>query len=99
MERPRSKGAKWTNKHIAADEKIEELKLETYEARRDRWNGYDAAEYSRVIDRYAFPYLARLLLHQQHSYPWQRCPGECPDNHMEASVHTDDLMRFSHLRG
>ncbi|EIE20936.1 hypothetical protein COCSUDRAFT_30554 [Coccomyxa subellipsoidea C-169] len=52
MERPRSKGAKWTSKHIAADEKVEDISLETYEARRDRWNGYDASEYTRVMDRY-----------------------------------------------
>ena len=50
VERPRSKGARWTNKHIAADEKVEDIQLKTYEARRDRWNGYDASEYSRVVD-------------------------------------------------
>ena len=53
MERPRAKGAKWTNKHIAPDEKVEDIQLETYEARRDRWNGYDAAEYARVMERCA----------------------------------------------
>ena len=53
MDRPRQKGAKWTNKHIAADEKVEDIKLETYEARRDRWNGYEASEYSRIMDRYS----------------------------------------------
>ncbi len=53
MERPRSKGAKWTGKHIAPDEKVENIMLETYEARRDRWNGYEAAEYARVVDRWA----------------------------------------------
>ncbi|CAL5219695.1 g1583 [Coccomyxa viridis] len=52
MERPRQKGAKWTNKHIAPDEKVEDIKLETYEARRDRWNGYEASDYSRIMDRY-----------------------------------------------
>lgn len=51
VERPRQKGAKWTNKHIAADEKIEDIRLETFEARRDRWNGYEASEYSRIMDR------------------------------------------------
>ena len=56
MERPRQKGAKWTNKHIAPDEKIEDIKLETYEARRDRWNGYEASEYSRIMDRYSQPF-------------------------------------------
>eukprot|EP00232_Nephroselmis_pyriformis_P017613 CAMPEP_0182876844 /NCGR_PEP_ID=MMETSP0034_2-20130328/14386_1 /TAXON_ID=156128 /ORGANISM="Nephroselmis pyriformis, Strain CCMP717" /LENGTH=187 /DNA_ID=CAMNT_0025009655 /DNA_START=31 /DNA_END=591 /DNA_ORIENTATION=- len=51
VERPRTKGAKWTNKHIAADEKVETVKLD-FDGKRDRWNGYDAAEYSKVIDKY-----------------------------------------------
>ena len=44
-------GARWTQKHIAADEKIQDLKLEGFEARRDRWNGYDTTDYARVVDR------------------------------------------------
>lgn len=51
MERPRKKGAKWTNMHIAPDEKIETFELD-YDGKRDRWNGYDAASYARVIERY-----------------------------------------------
>lgn len=51
VERPRMKGAKWTNMHIAPDEKIETFELD-YDGKRDRWNGYDAATYSRVIERY-----------------------------------------------
>lgn len=51
MERPRAKGAKFTNKHIAADEKIEDIALETFDAKRDRWNGYDAEQYKNVMDR------------------------------------------------
>ncbi|XP_050239354.1 pre-mRNA-splicing factor SLU7-like isoform X2 [Quercus robur] len=51
MERPRKKGAKWTNMHIAPDEKIETFELD-YDGKRDRWNGYDAATYARVIERY-----------------------------------------------
>ncbi|KAJ8765184.1 hypothetical protein K2173_011444 [Erythroxylum novogranatense] len=39
-ERPCKIGAKWTNMHIAPDEKIE------------TWNGYDASLYACVIDRY-----------------------------------------------
>jgi pre-mRNA-processing factor SLU7 len=45
------KGAKWTNMHIAPDEKIEMFELD-YDGKRDRWNGYDAAAYSWVIERY-----------------------------------------------
>lgn len=51
MERPRKKGAKWTNMHIAPDEKIETFELD-YDGKRDRWNGYDAATYARIIERY-----------------------------------------------
>nr|KYP34643.1 Pre-mRNA-splicing factor SLU7 [Cajanus cajan] len=49
MERPRRVGAKWTNKHIAPDEKIETFELD-YDGKRDRWNGYDASTYARVIE-------------------------------------------------
>lgn len=48
LERPRSKGAKWTGKNIAADDKVEEIVLPNYESKRDRWNGYDPKEYSKV---------------------------------------------------
>ncbi|KAG6543194.1 hypothetical protein Mapa_015444 [Marchantia paleacea] len=51
MERPRKVGAKWTNKRIAADEKVEYFELD-YDGKRDRWNGYDPATYARVIDSY-----------------------------------------------
>ncbi|KAF5741900.1 pre-mRNA-splicing factor SLU7 [Tripterygium wilfordii] len=51
MERPRKKGAKWTSMHIAPDEKIESFELD-YDGKRDRWNGYDASTYARVIERY-----------------------------------------------
>ena len=52
--------------HIAPDEKIQDLKLEGFDARRDRWNGYDTAEYVRVVDRRAlclctWPLLCALL--------------------------------------
>ncbi|XP_019189190.1 PREDICTED: pre-mRNA-splicing factor SLU7-like [Ipomoea nil] len=51
MERPRKLGAKWTGKSIAPDEKVEQFELD-YDGKRDRWNGYDAASYVHVVDRY-----------------------------------------------
>lgn len=51
MERPRKVGAKFTGKYIAADEKVENIKFEGFEASRDRWNGYNPSEYSKIIDR------------------------------------------------
>ena len=52
MERPRSKGARFTNKNIAADEKVEDIDLVTYDAKRDRWNGYNADEWTRQAERF-----------------------------------------------
>ena len=50
MDRPRSKGAKWTGKHIAADEKVEDINLSSFDAKRDLWNGYNPDSYTRVVD-------------------------------------------------
>lgn len=52
MERPRKRGAKFTNKDIAPDEVIQEV-ASGYDAKRDRWNGYDPAEHKRVYEEYA----------------------------------------------
>ncbi|KAI9189881.1 mRNA splicing protein [Blastocladiella emersonii ATCC 22665] len=48
MERPRKKGAKWTQAAIQADEVVQQVDL-GFEAKRDRWNGYDAAEHVRLM--------------------------------------------------
>ncbi|PPR86490.1 hypothetical protein GOBAR_AA34202 [Gossypium barbadense] len=58
IERPRKKRAKWTNMHIAPDEKIETFELD-YDGKRDRWNGYDPSTYARVIERYEARYEAK----------------------------------------
>ncbi|PPR81752.1 hypothetical protein GOBAR_AA38963 [Gossypium barbadense] len=51
IERPRKKLAKWTNMHIAPDEKIETFEQD-YDGKCDTWNGYDASTDARVIERY-----------------------------------------------
>lgn len=51
LNRPRAKGAKWTGKNIQADEVVEDVQL-GWDAKRDRWNGYDATEYRTVIEEY-----------------------------------------------
>lgn len=50
--RKRKVGAKFTGKDIKADEVVQEVKL-GYDAKRDRWNGFDAKEYDAVIEAYA----------------------------------------------
>lgn len=50
FERPRKVAAKFLNTAVAADD-LEQPELELdYEAKHDRWNGFDPAEYQRVID-------------------------------------------------
>lgn len=51
VERPRRRGAKFTNKNIAADERVQNVPRD-YDAKRDRWNGYDPASYKAVVDDY-----------------------------------------------
>ncbi|KAL4805529.1 Pre-mRNA splicing Prp18-interacting factor-domain-containing protein [Aspergillus unguis] len=51
LSRPRKQGAKWTGKDIQADEVIQKVDL-GWDAKRDRWNGYDAGEYRQVVQEY-----------------------------------------------
>ena len=51
VERPRKKGAKYTGKNIMADEVLQTFNGD-YDAKRDRWNGYDPASYKAVVDEY-----------------------------------------------
>lgn len=51
LSRPRAKGARWTGKDIQADEVVQDVEL-GWDAKRDRWNGYDATEYRAVIEEY-----------------------------------------------
>ena len=48
LSRPRKQGAKWTGRDIQADEVVDSVQL-GWDAKRDRWNGYDAKEYNHVI--------------------------------------------------
>lgn len=64
LERPRKKGAKFTNKDIQADDVIQEVAT-GYDAKRDRWNGYDAAEHKKVYDEYAAIESARQKLREE----------------------------------
>ena len=64
LERPRKKGAKYTNKDIQADDVIQDVAT-GYDAKRDRWNGYDAAEHKRVYDEYAAVEAARQKMREE----------------------------------
>ncbi|KIY44447.1 hypothetical protein FISHEDRAFT_67547 [Fistulina hepatica ATCC 64428] len=64
LERPRKKGAKYTNKDIQADEVIQEVAA-GYDAKRDRWNGYDPSEHKRIYEEYAAVEAMRQKLREE----------------------------------
>ncbi|KAL9138327.1 MAG: hypothetical protein Q9175_000470 [Cornicularia normoerica] len=49
LSRRRAKGARWTGKDIQADEVVQDVEL-GWDAKRDRWNGYDAEQYRNVTE-------------------------------------------------
>lgn len=52
LERPRVKGAKYTEADFAPDDYvITDLKLD-YAAKRDRWNGFNPVDYDRVVEEH-----------------------------------------------
>jgi pre-mRNA-processing factor SLU7 len=51
LQRKRKKGAKWTGRDIAADEEVQDVRL-GWDAKRDRWNGFEAGEYGEVVEEY-----------------------------------------------
>lgn len=50
-ERPRKVGAKYTGKNLMRDELVQNLDL-TWEAKRDRWNGYQPEMYDEVLEEW-----------------------------------------------
>ncbi|OIW30668.1 hypothetical protein CONLIGDRAFT_574457 [Coniochaeta ligniaria NRRL 30616] len=51
LQRPRAKGARWTGRDIQADELVQDVEL-GWDAKRDRWNGFDPKEYKAVVEDY-----------------------------------------------
>jgi len=52
VERPRAVNAKKSQRDIAADELVQDDVRLGFEQKRDRYNGFDASEYSRVVDKF-----------------------------------------------
>ena len=64
VERPRKRGAKFSNKDIKADEVIQNFEGD-YDAKRDRWNGYDPASYKIIVDDYEATEDARQKMREE----------------------------------
>ncbi|BGP00019.1 mRNA splicing protein [Rhodotorula toruloides] len=73
LERPRKVGAKYTNKNIAADEVIHDSAAHLnglqgqgdYDAKRDRWDGYDPSMHKQVVEEYEALEAARRKLREE----------------------------------
>lgn len=53
LERPRKRGAKWTGKDIRPDEVVQTLDKDySFDAKRDRWNGYDPSTHREVVRKH-----------------------------------------------
>jgi pre-mRNA-processing factor SLU7 len=50
-ERPRKVGARYTGKNLMRDEALQQLNL-SWEAKRDRWNGYQPEMYNEVLEEW-----------------------------------------------
>ena len=51
LERPRKRAARYGGEVVGKDEWVQQEELD-YDGKRDRWKGYDGAEYSKVVERY-----------------------------------------------
>ena len=72
LSRPRAKGARWTGKDIQADEVVQDVEL-GWDAKRDRWNGYDAEQYRNVTEEWEeLEGLKRRLKGEEAERDWQR---------------------------
>lgn len=49
LERPRKVGAKYNNTNIRSDETVQEIST-TWESKRDRWSGFKADDYAKIVD-------------------------------------------------
>ena len=65
LERPRKKGAKYSGKDIQADEVLLNLGDRDYDAKRDRYNGYDPKEYREIYEQYERVEDARRKLREE----------------------------------
>ncbi|WFD00681.1 mRNA splicing protein [Malassezia yamatoensis] len=66
LERPRKRGAKWTNKDICPDEVLTTLDKEfSFDAKRDRWNGFDPLSYREVVRKHEAIEQERQRLREQ----------------------------------
>ncbi|VVT54067.1 uncharacterized protein SAPINGB_P003890 [Magnusiomyces paraingens] len=90
LERPRKIGAKYRPVDISNDEKIKEIKT-TWDSKRDRWNGYDANEYKKVIEKFEHDETQKAILEEpKTNSPTDTIPEENISNTSPQRLSKDD---------
>nr|XP_032799857.1 pre-mRNA-splicing factor SLU7 [Petromyzon marinus]XP_032799858.1 pre-mRNA-splicing factor SLU7 [Petromyzon marinus] len=84
MERPRRVGAQHTGADIAPDEFAQPTLAFDFDGKRDRWNGYDPSEHSRIVHEYAKIDSAKRQLKAQ------KLQEELASGNLESVVHEKD---------
>jgi pre-mRNA-processing factor SLU7 len=96
LQRPRAKGAKWTGKDIQADEVVQDVQM-GWDAKRDRWNGYDAKEYRHVVEDYnAMEELRRQALRKAKAEKDEGEEGEGEEGVEDGDKYAEDVDMGKH---
>ena len=61
-QRPRKVGAKFSGEDIKPDEHVQPNFEFSYDAKRDRWNGYNTDQHQKVIEEYSKVEMAKRQL-------------------------------------
>lgn len=92
LSRPRKQGAKWTGRDIQADEVVQDVNL-GWDAKRDRWNGYDPKEFDNTVEEYkALEDMKRKMQGEDQQNGQKLIKGE--DGDQEADDNRDEGTRY-----
>ncbi|KAI9193260.1 Pre-mRNA splicing Prp18-interacting factor-domain-containing protein [Polychytrium aggregatum] len=93
MERPRKVGAKWSGQDIQQDEVIGDVAL-GFEAKRDRWNGYDSTDHMRTIAEWELIEQRRKQLREESAKETLKSgieKDEEGDSDKDEDIYADDV--------
>jgi pre-mRNA-processing factor SLU7 len=104
LERPRKKGAKWTGEDIRPDEAmLDDMKL-GFEAKRDRWNGFNPAEQLELVKEWELVEKKRQEVREQKTKEkleraGQRALQRQQGIQVESSDDSDDDDKYAEKMG
>eukprot|EP00731_Ephydatia_muelleri_P020379 Em0013g106a len=98
LERPRKIGAKFTGEDIRPDDYTQPDLLLNYEAKRDRWNGYDTSAHQAIVEEYNKVEMAKRQLKAerlQNELLSGKLSEETVKKALEESEDSDDEEKYA----